>query len=139
MKGINDHNLGLSVLQVSKASQKIGNDTVARNHGIGKDGIAIVLAADFERIHGLLFEVRESEFLALDVELFLVECLVVRHVDTGCRPSTNDGRCKGSGRLESGEGHESNGSSKHGDDDGYRMRRVSCKLGRLGKRERDEK
>eukprot|EP00967_Tisochrysis_lutea_P021820 scaffold24830_cov32-Tisochrysis_lutea.AAC.3 len=45
--------LALAVLKVAKAVEEMSDDAVARNHGVGEDGILVVLARDLEGPHGL--------------------------------------------------------------------------------------
>jgi hypothetical protein len=43
VEGVDDHDLDLAVLEVSEASAEVGDDAIAGNHGVGEDGVAVVL------------------------------------------------------------------------------------------------
>jgi hypothetical protein len=43
VEGVNDHDLDLAVLEVSKAGTEVGDNAIAGNHGVGEDGVAVVL------------------------------------------------------------------------------------------------
>mmetsp|Transcript_6238 Transcript_6238/g.10302 ORF Transcript_6238/g.10302 Transcript_6238/m.10302 type:complete len:215 (+) Transcript_6238:676-1320(+) len=81
VEGINDHNLGHAVLQISHAVEQVRDDGITGNQGVGENGIAVVLASDFKGEHGLFLEVLEAHFFGFGDEGFLIEDLgiVVRH------------------------------------------------------------
>mmetsp|Transcript_9659 Transcript_9659/g.22765 ORF Transcript_9659/g.22765 Transcript_9659/m.22765 type:complete len:259 (+) Transcript_9659:754-1530(+) len=77
VEGVDDHDLGLAVLEVAEAVEEVRDDDVAGDHGVGEDGVAVVLAGDLEGEHGLLLEVLEAHLLGLGDELLLVEGIAV--------------------------------------------------------------
>ena len=74
VEGIDAHDGALvTVLQVSHAVKQVGNDDVTGNHGIRENGVSVVLARNFEGVHGLFLQVFQTHFLGFGDELFLVE------------------------------------------------------------------
>ena len=62
----------LSALKVPKPVQKVGDHNIPCNHGVGEDGVLVVLAGDLEGVHGLLLEVLHAHLLGiLDVSLLV--------------------------------------------------------------------
>ena len=53
VESVNDHNFALSILEVSKTVQKVGNYNITSNHSIGEDSISVVLTRDLKGKHGL--------------------------------------------------------------------------------------
>jgi hypothetical protein len=43
MVGVDDHDLAFAVLQVVKAVEKVSDNAIASNHGVGKHGVLVVL------------------------------------------------------------------------------------------------
>ena len=98
VEGVDDHDLGLAVLEVAEAVEKVGDDDVAGDHGVGEDGVAVVLARDLEGEHGLLLEVLEAHLLGLGDELLLVEGIVIGGHGKGHGAG-------GDGRRRAGDAH----------------------------------
>jgi len=62
----------------------VGDDHISGNEGVGENGIAVVLAGDFEGEHGLFFEVFETHFFGFGNVGFLVEYFaIVGHGEGG--------------------------------------------------------
>mmetsp|Transcript_9173 Transcript_9173/g.13734 ORF Transcript_9173/g.13734 Transcript_9173/m.13734 type:complete len:237 (+) Transcript_9173:784-1494(+) len=97
---IDDHNLALSIGQVSHAVKQVGNDAVTSDHGVGEDGVSVVLDGDFEGEHGLFLQILEAHFLGFSDELFLVELL---RIEGGSGADEACARGKSRGRGEEGE------------------------------------
>mmetsp|Transcript_13005 Transcript_13005/g.29900 ORF Transcript_13005/g.29900 Transcript_13005/m.29900 type:complete len:239 (+) Transcript_13005:627-1343(+) len=64
MEGVDDHDLDLAALEVPKPVKKVGDDTISRNHGVGKDSVLKLLDL-FESKHSLLLQVLQSLVLGL--------------------------------------------------------------------------
>jgi hypothetical protein len=73
VESVDDHDLALAVRKVAHAVQKVSDDNISGNHGIGEDGVIVVLARDLEGKHGLLFQVLQSHFLGVGDVFLLVE------------------------------------------------------------------
>jgi hypothetical protein len=98
VEGVDDHDLALAVLEVAHAVQKVGDDDITGNHGIGEDGVFVILAGDLEGEHSLLLQVLHAHFFGFRNELFLVE-LLVGHFQAG---GLGEGHAaRGKGRAES--------------------------------------
>mmetsp|Transcript_9370 Transcript_9370/g.23336 ORF Transcript_9370/g.23336 Transcript_9370/m.23336 type:complete len:254 (-) Transcript_9370:86-847(-) len=76
VEGIDAHDSAfVAILQVSHAVKQVGNDDITGNHSIRENSVSVVLAGNFEGVHGLFFQVLQTHFLRFGDELFLVELL----------------------------------------------------------------
>mmetsp|Transcript_24303 Transcript_24303/g.36823 ORF Transcript_24303/g.36823 Transcript_24303/m.36823 type:complete len:262 (+) Transcript_24303:705-1490(+) len=82
VEGIHNHNLGCSILEISHAVQKVGDDDISGNHGIGKYSVTVVLNGNFQGEHGLFLEVLEAHFFGFGNVGFLVkDFFVIGHTE----------------------------------------------------------
>mmetsp|Transcript_21986 Transcript_21986/g.47928 ORF Transcript_21986/g.47928 Transcript_21986/m.47928 type:complete len:208 (-) Transcript_21986:256-879(-) len=80
VEGIDDHDGSLAILEVAKTIEEVGDYDIAGDHGVGEDGVAVVLAGDLEGEHGLLLEILQAHLLRFGDELLLIEgSLAVGH------------------------------------------------------------
>mmetsp|Transcript_10767 Transcript_10767/g.25485 ORF Transcript_10767/g.25485 Transcript_10767/m.25485 type:complete len:233 (-) Transcript_10767:277-975(-) len=95
VEGINNHDFALgAILEVSHAVEQVCDDNISSNHGIWEDGVTVVLARNFEGVHGLLLQVLQSHFLGFGNELFLVELFGSNRNDAVADSSRSVGRGK---------------------------------------------
>ena len=110
VEGIDTHDRAfVAVLQISHAVEQVGDDDITGNHRIREDGVFVVLARNFEGVHGLFFQVLQTHFLRFGNELFLVELFGGDRDDTGSHSGGSVGRCECSskvGAVESGGGEK---------------------------------
>jgi len=90
----------------------VSNDGITGNHRIGEDSIAVVLARNFKREHGLFLKMLEAHFFGFGNVGFLVEDLIVGHGQSG---GLGEG---GGGMTGAGEGLDGEGRGEARDGGG---------------------
>jgi len=88
-----------AVLEVSHAVEQVGDDDITGNHGIGENSVSVVLARNFEGVHGLFLQMLQTHLLGFGNELFLVE--LFRSQDNAVSDSGGSA-CRGESRGEVG-------------------------------------
>mmetsp|Transcript_34870 Transcript_34870/g.80641 ORF Transcript_34870/g.80641 Transcript_34870/m.80641 type:complete len:267 (-) Transcript_34870:2-802(-) len=117
MEGVHHHHLALSAGQVAHAVEEMGDHHVAGDHGVGEDGVAVVLHAYFEGTHGLFLQMLQTHLFGFGDVLFLVEDF--RHGQTrdGRRAAAAADSESRSGGNEGGHRCQSGGGAR---DEGQR-------------------